>query len=148
VRVVFAIALLSVAVAARAADLPVGYSGGYGERSEMIWLYDNQPGVVVRAYWSAPWRDHHYFPYTGIRPRSGRYEKLSVGPAKPATTYRRTWNNNWAFEHAPVILPSYNVQGELSYRQDASNQGDKQGNSQSGNRRRMHLRGRHRLQIH
>ncbi len=25
-------------------------------------------------------------------------------PSKPAQTFRRTWNNNWAFEHSPLIL--------------------------------------------
>ena len=44
----------------------------------MLWLYDDQPGVVVRAYWCAPWRYHHYFPATGILPRIGRYENLSA----------------------------------------------------------------------
>ena len=73
----------------------------------MVWLYDDQPGVVVRASWSAPWHDHHYYPYTGQLPRLGRYENLSAPshPSKPAQTYRRTWSNNWAFEHSPVILP-------------------------------------------
>ena len=67
----------------------------------MVWLYDDEPGVVVRAYWHAPWRYHHYFPATGIRPRIGRYENLSAvsRPPKPAKTYRRSWSNNWAVEH-------------------------------------------------
>lgn len=132
-RLVFAVALLSVASLARAADLPVAYrSDDYATRSEMIWLYDVEPGVVVRAYWSEPWHGHHFFPYAGIAPRVGRYERLS-GPAKPAKSYTRTWNNNWAFEHSPVILPSYNVQGE-SYQQNAYNQGDNQGNNQDNDR--------------
>jgi len=105
-RVLFAIALLSVAFAARAADLPVE-NFDVAQRAGMVWLYDDQPGVVVRAYWSEPWHNRHYFPFTGIRPRVGRYENLSAPshPSKPAQTYRRTWNNNWAFEHSPVILP-------------------------------------------
>lgn len=108
-RVLFAIALLSVAFAARAADLPVGHSDGVydvAQRAEMVWFYDDQPGVVVRAYWSEPWHNQHYYPFTGIRPHVGRRENLSAPshPSKPAQTYRRTWNNNWAFEHSPVIL--------------------------------------------
>ena len=67
----------------------------------MVWFYDDQPGVVVRAYWEAPWRYHHYFPITGIRPRLGRSENPSAvsRPQKPAQTYRRSWSNNWAVEH-------------------------------------------------
>jgi len=107
-RVLFAIALLSVGFTARAADLPIGGSGGdFVQRAEMVWLYDDQPGVVVRAYWSEPWNNQHYFPFTGVRPHIGRRENLSAPshPSKPAQSYSRTWNNNWAFEHSPVILP-------------------------------------------
>ena len=106
-RLLLAIAVLGFGIAggaARAADLPAGYSGTYyehGQRSEMVWFYDDQPGVVVRAYWEAPWRYHHYFPITGIRPRLGRSENPSAvsRPQKPAQTYRRSWSNNWAVEH-------------------------------------------------
>ncbi len=105
-RVLLAIALLGfgIAGAARAADLPADYPRTYfehGQRSEMVWFYDDQPGVVVRAYWEAPWRYRHYFPATGIAPHIGRYENLSAvsRPMKPAKTYRRSWSNNWAFEH-------------------------------------------------
>lgn len=102
-RIVFAVALLAAASAARAADLPIG-SFDYGQRSGMVWFYDDEPGVVVRDYWSAPWRNRHYYPFTGIKPRAGRYEKLSaVSHPKPAQSYRRSWNNNWAFSHAPVM---------------------------------------------
>lgn len=92
---------------ARAADLPGGAaapnSARYVEqaqRSEMLQFYDDQPGVVVRAYWEAPWRYRHYFPAAGVQPRIGRYENLSAvsHPLKPAKTYRRSWSNNWAFE--------------------------------------------------
>ena len=144
-RVLFAIALLSVAFAARAADLPVGHSdGGFdvAQRAEMLWFYDDQPGVVVRAYWSEPWHNHHYYPYTGIRPRVGRHENLSAPshPLKPAQTYRRTWNNNWAFEHSPVILfPPGNQTGVVN--QD----GDQQ---DSHVQRRFYPRGHHHIQMH
>ena len=147
-RIWFALALLSAASVARAADLPVGSLGGefgYGERSEMVWLYDNQPGVVVRPYWSAPWHNHHYFPYTGIRPRVGRYENLSAvsQPSKPAKSYRRTWNNHWAIEHAEPVnlqpLGNLDVSGSLD---------DSQDNSHSGARHRLQAHGDHRRRIH
>ena len=104
-RVVLAFALLAAAFAARAADLPIGAGGlDYSQRSEMVWYYDDQPGVVVRDYASAPWHNHHYFPYTGIKPRVGRYENLhAVIHPKPARSYHRSWSNNWAFEHSPVM---------------------------------------------
>ncbi|MGH6684087.1 MAG: hypothetical protein ACRECA_09245 [Pseudolabrys sp.] len=97
--------------AARAADLSVEHSGGYaprfgfvenGERAGMLLIYDNQPGVLVRAYWSAPWRHHHYFPATGRMPAVGRDEHLSVlsPPPRPAKTFKRSWSNAAALERA------------------------------------------------
>ena len=147
-RVLFALALLCAASIARAADLPVGSLGGefgQGERSEMVWLYDNQPGVVVRPYWSAPWHNHHYFPYTGIRPRVGRYENLSAvsHPSKPAQSYRRTWTNNWAIEHAQSV--SSQPFGNLDV---SVNQDDNLANSRSGARHRPQAHGDHISRIH
>ena len=141
-RLLLAIALLGFGIAAggaaRAADLPAGYPGTYyehGQRSEMVWFYDDQPGVVVRAYWEAPWRYHHYFPITGIPPRLGRSENLSaVGrPLKPSQTYRRSWSNNWAVEHLyagsqPLATP------------DDSQTGSQRG-ARSGTRHRPRLYG-------
>ena len=140
-RVLLAIALLSVAFAARAADLPVE-NFDVAQRAEMVWLYDDQPGVVVRAYWSEPWHNQHYFPYTGLRPRVGRHENLSAPshPSKPAQTYRRTWNNNWAFEHSPVILfPPGDLAGVFN--QDGNQQ-------DSHARHRFYPRHHHRIQAH
>ncbi len=88
-RVLLAIALLGFGIAgvtvASAADLPIAHSGSYsagyfehGRHSAMLWTYDDQPGVVVRAYWRAPWRHHHYFPATGKPPDIGRDEELSA----------------------------------------------------------------------
>jgi hypothetical protein len=111
-RVLLAIALLGFGsagiTAASASDLPIAHSGSYsaryfesGRQSAMLWTYDDQPGVVVRPYWRAPWRHHHYFPATGGPPDIGRDEDLSVigEPPKPAKTFRRTWSNASAFEH-------------------------------------------------
>lgn len=111
-RVLPAIALLGFGIAgvtaASAADLPIAHSGSYsagyfehGRHSAMLWTYDDQPGVVVRAYWRAPWRHHHYFPATGTPPDIGRDEDLSAlgKPSKVAKTFRRTWSNAAAFEH-------------------------------------------------
>lgn len=148
-RILLAVALLGFGVAgggaARAADLPAGYSARYfehGERSAMLWLYDDEPGVVVRAYWRAPWRYHHYFPATGIPPRIGRYENLSAisGPMKPAKTFRRSWSNAWAVEHlyAASVQP-FALQGD--------SQTDIQPDTQSGVRHRPHARGSYRMRI-
>jgi hypothetical protein len=141
-RLVLAIAVLGFGIAgggARAADLPGGYPGTYyehGQRSEMVWFYDDQPGVVVRTYWEAPWRYHHYFPITGIPPRLGRSENLSavVRPLKPAQTYRRSWSNNWAVEHLYAGVaqpPAASDDGQTGNRSDA----------RSGSRYRPHLHG-------
>ena len=109
-RVLFAAILIALGLAgvtaAGAANLPVGHPGPYseyGDRAAQLVIYDYQPGVLVRAYWRAPWRHRHYFPATGHRPRIGRYENLSAvsRPSKPAKTFRRSWSNAWAFEHVP-----------------------------------------------
>jgi hypothetical protein len=102
-RVLLAVAVIALGIAgASAADLDMGrgYSA-IGYRSAPLVIYDYQPGVVVRAYWLAPWRHHHYFPATGKRPRIGRYENLLAvsRPSKPAKTFRRSWSNAWAFAH-------------------------------------------------
>lgn|SRR5581483_12083715 len=89
-----------------AADLPVPavrnvglYHSGHGHRASPIVIYDYQPGVVVRAYWLAPWRHRHYYPATGQRPLAGRDEDLSArGEAtEPAETFSRTWTTSSAF---------------------------------------------------
>jgi hypothetical protein len=142
-RVLLAIALMGfcIAGAARAADLPAGHSGGYFEqpqRSEMVWLYGDEPGVVVRTYWSAPWHYHHYFPATGIRPRVGRYENLSAvrRAQKPALSYRRSWSNNWAIEHLYAVnAQPYVIEGDI--------QADVQRDTRSSDRHRPHAHGFH-----
>jgi hypothetical protein len=110
-RVLIAVAVIAHGIAginaASAADISIDRSASdtrysaVGQRAEQFVIYDDQPGVFVRAYWLAPWRHRHYFPATGKRPRVGRYENLSaVGrPSKPAQTFRRSWSNAWAFEH-------------------------------------------------
>ena len=152
-RVLLATALLSFGIAgvgaARAADFPSGYSTSYSGRyfehaqhSEMLWLYDDQPGVVVRAYWRAPWRYHHYFPATGIPPRIGRYENLSAvsRPMKPAKTFRRSWSNAWAVER----LYAASAQPLAT---QADSQADTQPDTQPGTRHRPHAHGSHKTRI-
>jgi hypothetical protein len=145
-RVLLAIAVLSFGIAggaARAADLQAGHPGiysardfVYAQRSEMLWIDDDQPGVGVRAYWRAPWRHHHYFPATGILPRIGRNENLSAvsRPPKPAKTFRRSWSNAAALE----LEQSAGVQ-------PLGSEPDSQPNTRSGTRHRPHVRGSHRI---
>lgn len=97
------------ASAASAADLPVGRSayysaGGFAEGQRILPLvvYSYEPGVVVRAYWAAPWHNHHYFPWTGQKPEIGRDEDLSApsDPSEPPATFKRTWSNASAYQPA------------------------------------------------
>jgi hypothetical protein len=95
---------------AGAADLPpergaAGYNHavGYtyyvavGRRAAPLVIYDDQPGVAMRAYWRAPWQDRHYYPATGRRPRIGRLEHVSVRRGwRPAESYRRFWSTSSA----------------------------------------------------
>lgn len=107
-RVPIAVVLIALGAAsvtaARAADLPAGryYSAGavgIGERSAPVVVYGYQPGVVVRAYWSAPWHNHHYYPATGEKPEIGRDEDFSApsDPSEPPATFKRSWSNAAAF---------------------------------------------------
>jgi len=92
----------SARAADRAADRSETYSTrspGIGLRIGQMVVYDFQPGVVVRAYWRAPWRNRHYFPTTGEKPEIGRDEDLSVTsrPSEPAETFQRYWSTSSAF---------------------------------------------------
>jgi hypothetical protein len=108
-RVLFAVALIVFAIAGRnaasAADIPTErdstystHSGGLGQRTAPLVVYDYHPGVVVRAYWLAPWRHRHYYPVTGEKPEIGRDEDLSAtsSPAAPAETFYRSWSTSSA----------------------------------------------------
>jgi hypothetical protein len=109
-RVLFAVALIVLGIAgvtaAGGADLSTDRSANYSTRSSAIGhrtaplvVYDYQPGVIVRAYWLAPWRHRHYYPTTGEKPEIGRDEDLSAtGSApEPAETFYRSWSTSAAF---------------------------------------------------
>ena len=107
------VAGFALAGAAYAGDLPLAggahYSAyGYasGQRAGPIVVYDNQPGIVVRAYWQSPWRNRHYFPRTGKRPKMGRAENLSAPRHHypMAESYHRAWSTNALFP-PPVAAP-------------------------------------------
>jgi hypothetical protein len=95
-------AIAGVAAAA-AADLPRPYSTRYsaiGQRTAPLVIYDDEPGVVVRAYWLPPWRHRHYFPATGELPGIGREEDFTAGdPAPPpAENFERYWSTSFVRE--------------------------------------------------
>jgi hypothetical protein len=107
------IAGLGLAGAAHAGDLRVAGGAQYstygiagGQRIGPIVIYDSQPGVVVRAYWQRPWRNRHYFPRTGKRPKIGRAENLSAPRPhyQMAESYYRAWSTNALFP-PPVVAP-------------------------------------------
>jgi hypothetical protein len=111
-RVRVAIAVLAFGVAgittAGAADLGVGGGargqasyGGYsfnGGPAGPVIVYGYEPGVVIRAYWLPPWRNRHYFPFHGKRPKQ-HATSYHGGRPKPAETYWRYWSNDGAFLH-------------------------------------------------
>jgi hypothetical protein len=112
-RARFAIAILVFGIAAVgeacAADLTGGrsayvssYSAG-GVRAPQLLVYDNEPGVYVRAYWTTPWQGRRYFPFTGKKPKVGRHERLTeVRPAPPlAETFYREWSTIALFPPPP-----------------------------------------------
>ena len=97
--------------AAQAADLPPVPEGGayvsLGHRVAPLVVYDYEPGVVVRAYWRAPWGGRHYFPASGEAPVIGRDEDLSPSrvPPEPAESYSRLWSTSSGFLPERVPLP-------------------------------------------
>ena len=104
VPVIFAGFVAAVGVTmAMAADLSRGGDGGanyysaFGARIEPIVIYDDQPGVIGRSYWYAPWANRHYFPKTGKRPRAGRVEHLPVHSPRKAENYFRLWTMSSGF---------------------------------------------------
>jgi hypothetical protein len=111
--IVLAVAAFSLVVRpAAAADIGVGgathgygaYYGGGVRAGELI-IYGVEPGVTIRAYWLPPWRNRHYFPFHGRKPR-----RVSArGRPKPAETYYRYWSNSGAFidNVPPAVLRAY-----------------------------------------
>ena len=78
----------------------------FGYRAGPIIVYDFQPGVVVRAYWRAPWRSRHYFPFGAAPPEPAADDD---GPPKPAESFERFWST------APPIvreLPALRARGQ------------------------------------
>ena len=72
-------------------DATSGYYSAYGARIEPIVIYDDQPGVIGRSYWYAPWANRHYFPKTGKRPKMGRVEHMPAHLPSRAENYFRRW---------------------------------------------------------
>lgn len=99
-RVLFAIVVFVVAGIAAAGADGVRRHSALDVRIAPLVIYDYQPGVVVRAYWRAPWRQRHYFPRTGEKPEVGRDEDLSTdagGVPEPAESFQRSWSTSSAF---------------------------------------------------
>ena len=104
------IAFVASATVANAADVrtsPGGYVGysDYGLRTEPVIVYDYEPGVIVRTYWEPPWRNHHYFPSTGRRPKVGRLEHIPPRRVSKNEDYYRYWSASSIF--FPEQLPEY-----------------------------------------
>lgn len=97
------VGLLAVGLSAvQAADLPsseardIGlYYSASGQRVGPLVIWDDQPGIVTRAYWEEPWRHRHYFPATGRQPHYGRRENLHARrvAAEPSESFYRGWTN-------------------------------------------------------
>ena len=95
-------AVLIAVTPARSADLPHPYStrhAAFGVRTGAIIVYDYEPGVSVRAYWIAPWRNRRYFPTDGEMPEIGRDEDLAErgDMPQPAEAFERSWSTSAAF---------------------------------------------------
>lgn len=89
---VAAVVSVSMTGAARTADFVSGPS--HGVRAPQLLVYDDQPGVYVRAYWAPPWQNRHYFPFTGKKPKVGRHKDLTAVRAapEPAESFYREWS--------------------------------------------------------
>lgn len=121
-RALFPAVLIALTIggfgAAGAADLAIERPGSFthyyptGVRAGMRIVADSEPGVYVRSYWRAPWRNRHYFPFTGQRPKVGRHERLSEKyPApKPAESFYREWSTVSLYPPHVVMPPPDNSQ--------------------------------------
>lgn len=107
-RVLAAIVIVALTVtAAGAADFH-GARGGHfvahydpiGRPAGQLFTYDWEPGVVTRAYWLRPWRDHHYFPYGRDRWDIRRIRSHPVRP-RPAEPFYRYWGTSSGFDVPP-----------------------------------------------
>jgi hypothetical protein len=85
------VAMAMAADLSKSGDAGSNYYSAYGARIEPIVIYDDQPGVIGRSYWYAPWANRHYFPKTGRRPRVGRLEHISTRPTPKAEDYFQMW---------------------------------------------------------
>ena len=107
-RALVAIAIAAVGIAgvtaARAADLADGQPGrnyythhsALGRRVAPLVIYDYEPGVVVRAYWLAPWRHRHYYPF-GAGKQGHNLTPADNAP-EPAQTFERYWSTSHSFQ--------------------------------------------------
>lgn len=107
-RAIFVFTLTLVALAtlgvtrARAADLPhYGMRvGGYAHpvtRAAPVLVYDFEAGVMVRAYFRAPWRNRRFFPTSDQPPVLGRDEVIPGADREmpePAQSYYRFWSTS------------------------------------------------------
>jgi hypothetical protein len=109
-RVLFAIAIMVLGIAAASAANAGVVRAGHGHfvahyhpvgrPAGQLFLFDWEPGVVVRAYWLSPWRDRHYFPF-------GR-DRWDVHPVRthwprprPAQSFDRYWSTSSGFAAPP-----------------------------------------------
>jgi hypothetical protein len=104
------IAIIASVPAANAADASgagAGYGNSvYGLRTEPVIVYDYEPGVIVRTYWEPPWRNQHYFPSTGRRPKVGRLEHIPPHRFSRNEDYYRYWSASSIFI-PEQLLPQY-----------------------------------------
>ena len=99
VSIAVAAAVIALSAPASATDLGSG-TYAFGQRAGQIVVYDYQPGVIVRAYWTPPWQGRHYFPVTGNIPRAGRHENLNAPRRRypPPRSFYREWATSSVFE--------------------------------------------------
>jgi hypothetical protein len=108
------IALVTTAIAAdlsKGGDAGMSYYSPYGVRIEPIVIYDDQPGVIGRAYWYAPWANRHYFPKTGKRPRVGRLEHVTARSPSKAEDFFQMWtvSSGIPFDLPPSRASQYGI---------------------------------------
>jgi opacity protein-like surface antigen len=120
---VLAVALVG-ATSAQAADL-VGQPGAeyasFAQHALPVAIYDYEPGVYVRAYWSSPWRHRRYFPFTGKAPILGRDEDLSDAGLPPQTeTFYREWSTSRLTNEALQAAPPAQ-RGSIRFRRSRNN---------------------------
>lgn len=109
-RALFVAASIGLALAAATPSRAADYDyPAASVRAVPFVVYDYEPGIAVREYWLAPWRNHHYFP-RGQRTKSIAHSGRLL--RRPAQSYHREWHTSPSCGHCGADTQSSGLETE------------------------------------